>query len=224
MSPDRICGMTLGSEVSVRDVLRAMIDTLPREALLELEAALASDLSPAPTASEARSQELGQVAAMLAELPVSARRLTRSTYDRQRTPEAPSSSTLVNRYGSWVRVRRAARALTDGDYSTTGTARAWATPTRGRRRPPDYTRGEVIRAVRRCAAAIGRPVDQLTSSAYYEWVAAERRRARERGAEPPRLPTQRSVERYFKSWASLRANAVSLRDSGGKPASVRYAS
>jgi invasion protein IalB len=79
------------------------------------------------------------VAAMLAELPVSIRRLTRSTYDRQRTPEAPSSSTLVNRYGSWVKVCRAAQALTDGGRGTNGTARAWAAPTCGRRRPPDYT-------------------------------------------------------------------------------------
>lgn len=45
----------------------------------------------------------------------------------------------------------------------------------------------------------------LTSNVYYSYVAEMRRRARGSGAPPPRWPTQRSVERFFSGWCSVRA-------------------
>lgn len=183
-------------------VIGVMLDDLPRAALVEVEAALARRLEPPPGASNARQHELGALARQLARSGPDAPRLTRTAYDAGRDPGDPSGRTLAARYGSWVKACRAAAALTRSSAAVGG-PKARPTPSLGRRRPHTYTREEVIRAVREVARALDREPGQLSSSAYYEWVADRRQRARARGAEPPRLPTQRSVERHFDSWSEV---------------------
>ncbi|GEM_PF-5348911 len=59
----------------------------------------------------------------------------------------------------------------------------------------------MIRALRQAARALRRPLEHLSSDAYYAWAAEQHRRARQRGAAAPRLPHQAAVERHLRSWA-----------------------
>ncbi len=166
--------------------------------------AVALKLSPIPTASDRREEELGLLHSMLEEAgctEAGIRRIPRIDYDARRSPPSPPSKVLVERYGSWLRACQAAAGLRAPKGEQAG-RRPWSIRTLGNRRPPAYTRDEVLDAVRRCAVA----VDRIPSSnVYYRWAAYWHRRAREEGAAPPRLPAQRSVERHFNSWSEVRA-------------------
>src|SRR5690606_23694128 len=187
------------------------LEDLGVSALRERERAFTSlPRRSAPTPARRRTEErvlLAQlVRAELAERPPGDRRqprVPRTAYDRDRPPGAPSSRALVRRYGSWLAACRAAAALDAGEH-VSSPGKPWATPSLGRRRNPGYTREEVIEAVIEVARRLDRDPSHLTSTAYYSYVAEMRRIIAHRGAPPPRWPTQRSVERHFKSWSELR--------------------
>jgi hypothetical protein len=184
--------------------LLAMIDALEPEAMREVALLLDTRLTPLVSAEERRFRELGFLAEILdvpdARDPRSPRTTpTRYYYDEHKPPGAPQAQRLCERYGSWTKACRAARGL----IGTEPGARAWTHGFTGKRKPPKYTRDEVIRAVLKCAAMIGRIP---SSHAYYTWAARERGRAKQTG-KTVRYPAQRSVERFFKSWSAVRQAA-----------------
>lgn len=175
----------------------AMIEALEPDAAAELERVLAATLHVEATPLQERSDRFEQLIKLQA---IHGSRLQRQTYDQLRPAGSTSSKTLVKAYGSWARACRAAETASD---SQAGLAplQPWRNVT-ARRRRPTYTREEIISAVLACAGEIGR---LPSSGAYYKWAAQKRRRARQQGAPPPVIPTQRSVERHFKGWADVRA-------------------
>jgi len=189
----------------------AMLAALGLPALRELERAFTPLLRRGePTPTHRRTEELGHLAelvrAELAERRPGDRRpprVPRKAYDRDRPPGAPSSRALVRRHGSWLAACRAAAALDAGERPASP-GKPWATPSLGRRRNPDYTREDVVEAVIEVAKRLDRDPSHLTSTAYYSYVAEMRRILARRGTPPPRWPTQRSVERHFKSWNAVR--------------------
>jgi hypothetical protein len=199
-------------------VLRAMFAKLSPETLETLEQALAIALTPVPTASERTWATLGSLAEMLKERFPEGRtaralpRVPREEYDAERAPGAPSSAALVTRFGAWSETLGAAAGLLGWDSGR----RAWANPTRGRRRPPDYSRAEVVAGVLHCGERITRlGLDGVvrdgvpSSSAYLKWVNRERARLRQLGAEPPRLALYQTIRRLFPGgWAEVRAEAL----------------
>lgn len=178
----------------------AMLDALGPRALSELERVLGARLYVEVTPAQERGDRLQQLIALQT---VHGPRLQRQLYDRLRPTGSTSSKTLVKTYGSWARACRAAQ--TASGAGATGqqlpSLQPWRNVAPGRR-PPAYTRDETIRAVLACAGEIGR---LPSSSAYYAWANQKRRRARQRGAQPPRIPTQRSVGRHFESWGAVRS-------------------
>ncbi len=180
-----------------------MLDALSPAGLEQLERVLGARLHVEITPAEERSNQL----AFLMELQAAhGRTPQRKLYDQLRSPGSAKSQTLVKKHGSWIRACRAATAERERlgqrvEQHHLKPLRAWKNPTRGQRRPANYTVEEIIRAVLTCSAEIGR---LPTSNAYYDWAAAARRRARQLGAPPPRIPTQRSVERHFASWDEVR--------------------
>lgn len=174
-----------------------MLDRLQPEAAAELERVLAATLHVEATPAEERGDRLRQ----LIELQKAhGPRPQRQLYDRWRPTGSTSSKTLVKAYGSWARACRAAWTAAGGPPQLPP-LQPWRNTSPGRR-PPPYDRGEVISAVLACAGEIGRVP---SSSAYYAWAGQKRRRARQNGAPPPRIPTLRSVKRHFGGWAEVRA-------------------
>lgn len=202
-------------EIPLPRSMLAMIDELPPRPLRELESALASTLYPYATAAERRQELLGALMGMLSEAIAEKRtgqdlapaRIPRELYDAERPPDAPPGRVLVELYGSWAAACRAALSAV-GFRPGRGRPAPWPPPLLGRERPPEYTRDEVLRAVRRAAEVLGRDLEKFPSHIYYLWAAKEHRRAREAGAAPPRLPAQPSVERHFKSWRDVRKAAA----------------
>lgn len=191
--------------------LLAMLNALDEATIEQIERVLNSELNAPTRPAEERERLLGALIARRAELGASP---ARADYDQHRPEGSAPSHVLVKTFGSWVRACRAAateEAQGAGEQPARP-LRPWPNPTRGRRRPADYTREEILRAVLRCAEVIGRIP---TSNAYYGWVARQRRHARESGAETPRLPTQRSVERHFKGWGRVLETVEALPGSLG---------
>ena len=181
--------------------LVAMIQSLSPTTREELEAALAAMLGGVASGGQIQDGMHAHLLALLEAAGTEAFGMgppwtERRRYDETRPEGAPKSRRLVSDHGSWLRVCKAAwRRRRDARAGFAGSSRQG-------RRPADYQRDEVVRAVRRCQLALGRTP---SSSDYYAWVRRQRYFARERGAEPPRLPTQKSVERHFKGWAQVRA-------------------
>ena len=75
-----------------------------------------------------------------------------------RPADAPLSRALVEEFGSWHAACQAALTHRRSEQAgvPAGGRRPWANPTRGRRRPPTYSRAEVLDAVRRTARARSR--------------------------------------------------------------------
>lgn len=188
----------------------AMAAMLERSALAELERALAAKLRPPTKLADQRRHEL----ALLSELVrgwegVGRTPATRTLYDQLRGPADPPSKALTRKHRSWVDACLAALAASPA-AAIEEKRQPWATARIGQPRPLDYTREEVIDAFLECWRAIGR---EPSSSTYYSWAAERRRRARASGAQSPRLPTHRSVERHFKHWSLLReVTAIRRRD------------
>jgi len=200
-----------------RRPIKAMLDLIPRSALVELEHAIALELHESREAAEEQESELGCLSELVAEA-VQAQlaacgdneqpivRVAQNLYDERRSPEAPSGAALSRRYGSWMAACRAAVRL-GAVQAPIAASKAWPTPTLWRARPADYTRAEVIAAIEAAASALGVPVGELSANRYYRWIAEQRARARRLGLEPPRLPTQRSVDRLFRRFTNARRAA-----------------
>jgi hypothetical protein len=179
----------------------AMLETLEPLALAELERALRLRLDPPETAAERRVAELGFLATLLAELPpaVGLRalpQLERQVYVHRQpleAPDAPDARRLVERYGSWLRVCRAAYGLLP-DGRTRGEAAPYSNQSRGRKRVSKYTREEVVEAIRQCANDLGRVP---SSNGYQHWGFELKRAARQRGEKLPRIPDIKIVYRFY---------------------------
>lgn len=186
-----------------------MLEALSPAGFREIERLLNARLHVELTRADEREDKLG----LLIDLQRNHGRLPeRALYDETRPPGGTMSRTLVKIYGTWTKACRAAATEAeqrgiDLEASYLKPLRPWANPTRTERRPSDYTREEILRAVIACVGEIGRIP---TSNAYYDWAAQERRRARNVSAPIPRIPTQRSVERHFNGWDEVRA---AIRDS-----------
>jgi alkylated DNA repair dioxygenase AlkB len=178
------------------DPILAMVNHLDQGPLAELEAVLSVHLAPLVDLAEERRSSLGYLSEILPEPQGQRVWVPRKRYEESKPEGALTSETLVKRHGSWAEACQAAAALKGSDLGR----RPWSNPARGRRQPRKYTAEEVLRAVKKCAVSLGR---FPTSRIYYDWVSRERRRARESGAPPPRLPLQASVERHFPGWGAL---------------------
>jgi hypothetical protein len=181
----------------------AMLDYLDENSLRRLYKVLSVTLLPAQTPREKHLDELGALHEMLRAAGVLGSgqpRIPRSDYDAQWLEGAPKSARLVERYGSWFKACRAAAGL-EVRGGTKGAPRPWSAPQRTQGRGKPFTREEVVEAVLRCAAAVGRVP---SSNVYYQWSARQRQSARRRGATLPRLPAQGSVERHFDGWGEVR--------------------
>lgn len=117
----------------------------------------------------------------------------RDEYDGKRTGDAPSSRTLVDRYGTWWEACAiAARMEADGRLPP-GRTFSGGRFARGREGVEPYTVEEVVSAVRLCAFSLGRPP---TSSDYYDWSERERAIERERKIAK-RCPSKFVLARLF---------------------------
>ena len=211
--------------------LLAMLSSLPRESLAELESALSRRLSPSPSAADRRVDELGFLAQLLHELrppeqqlppaapwprPSRGRRraaniyvprLERNVYEQRQpleAPDAPSAYLLVKRYRSWARACEAAYGLRP-DGRSIGPSNPWAQPQRGRPRPPRYTKDEVRDSIRRCAFLLGRIP---SAGDYHLWSREQKRLDRRRGGgernegDQPLVPGIQAVYRIYKKAGS----------------------
>jgi hypothetical protein len=221
-------------------VLIVMVASLTPAAREELRRALHFRLFPELTARQRREGELGCLARLLRERgrwpealsqdfienqpetrvrrrALSPREswptISRTDYDAWRDGGALSAKALMERHrANWVMVCRAAASLEiDGLRLSRGAS--WASPHRGgpgTRSRDKYTRLDCIDGVLRCAAALGREPDSITSSLYINWSVDQRRRARARArtrdqlaAVDPRLPNWDVVRLRFGGWAAL---------------------
>jgi hypothetical protein len=94
----------------------------------------------------------------------------RNRYDRQRPPDAPSSASLVARYGSWVEVCRRAYGLV-GERSRRGLHFA-PRQARGNCNAQEYSQEDAAAGLRACARELNRPPSR---HAYTHWRAATER-------------------------------------------------
>jgi transcriptional regulator with XRE-family HTH domain len=182
----------------------AMLDELDGPALGELEHALRGQLAPAPeTPAERRVRQLGLVAQLIRE--TGAARPPRTDYDQLRPADAPSSQALVEEYGRWRKVCRAAEGLLpDGRIlRTDGNTRVRNAGIRTKTR--SYSRNEIANAIRQCALATGR---RPTSLSYERWRDREVAQAKQSGREMPRLPTLITIARWFRAWPQALAAAA----------------
>jgi hypothetical protein len=195
------------SEATLTAML-AMLDQLDGPALSELERALRGKLAAAQeTPAERRGRRLGFLAELIRL--TGAARPPRTQYDALRPPTAPSGQELVDEFGSWRKVcRAAAGVLPDGRINRTGGTNHPRTPGE-RQKTEAYTRDEIATAIRRCAYALGR---KPTSGSYEQWREREIRKAKRHGQPRPRIPSLETVRRQFDTWrAALAAAAIDER-------------
>lgn len=148
----------------------------------------------------------------------------RQFYDERRDSDAPSSEALMRTHrATWPIVCRVAAGL-ELDGRQLVSANAWLQPNRGRPGPrtrPKYTREEARAAIRQCAAAFGRdlaaPGAWVTTTVYCQWSAAQRRRARQLGQEPPRLPCWGTIRKLYGGWRRAVRSTISELQRGQKP-------
>jgi hypothetical protein len=150
-----------------------MLVTLPSSALAELERALSIALAETETAAERRWRKLGFLARRLEfELPtlLGYPNIERRNYDELRPTKAPASARLIEEFGSWKAVCRAAYGLQPEGHAIYP-GQPWVSMRRGSRRPPNFTIEEVAAAVQLCRKELGRDP-------------AHRQRDRAKGAYP----------------------------------------
>lgn len=172
-----------------------MIGVTPRLALQEVAVRLQARLGAPDDAVARRVAELGLLAALLDEQfqdPEQLPYVDRAFYDAERprrSPNAPSSRTLTERYGgSWKRACWAAYGLMIDGRSRAG-GLPWATTFPGDPGPKAYTRDDAINALRRCVGVVGR---RPSAADYNRWRLNVKERARRRG-HSERLPAPERV-------------------------------
>ncbi len=180
--------------VSEACLLIAEIATsLPDQTTSELRRLLGHSVAM-PRNQELREMRLGLLIEMVreGELPLV------DSYERERKSRKESGSdwpdgpTLIRRFGSWP---TACRGAVDLAFDVTP-QRARAN---GRRLWPGdfYTRGEVLKALRRASRKVGQEIGQWE---YVELRRVERRLAAIQGRPDPRLPTLKSISICFGNW------------------------
>ena len=170
-----------------------MIDALSADAKLELRHVLASTLRPAPSAAEARVDELGFLATLVAERGVSygaVRTIPRKLYDELAPKDAPSSRSLVKRFENWTDACQAADGLviTDGRFDRSSVPSVpW--PVRASKAVVEpFTTDEAIAAVRLCARENFRDRNRPPSTRIYADFARRKRVAAKKAGQTVRLP------------------------------------
>jgi hypothetical protein len=189
-----------------------MIDRLSPHALRQLELALRARIGPtAPTPAERRRRDLRFLATLLERTTLAHRRvpyIERRLYNALRSPTDARSERLVEAYGGWPRVCRAAHRLLE-DGRNAGAGLAWPAPVRrGEPRPSPYTLKELIAAVTRCASEL----ERIPSSAdYCRWAAAKR--SAHTGLSTLRIPDYETVIRLGLElrWESVDGEAKGRR-------------
>ena len=197
----------------------ALFDACSPHGLAELERTLAHRLSVRTTPAEERVALLyplaellrSQLAKPLPHHPIAKHQIECSVYDDLRPEGAPTSGTLIRRFGGtehggWLWAQRAADGLLV-DGRKRGKGQPWPHPSRGKRGEPDTTPEEVVASIRACALALCR---RPSSHYYTEWVRIKRRQLR-LGAESakslPRLCHWGSIKRHFGTWGAALAAA-----------------
>jgi hypothetical protein len=179
------------------DVIEALLGGLDHASLAELERVLLGRLSaPEPLARE-RARVLGELARLLPP-PIlgSLPRIDRALYDHERASGAPSSHSLVGTFGSWgLACLKAASMAPNG--AITGPSHPWASPLRGRSKPPPYTNQEIDDAIRACARELRHTP---TTASYHAWALRRRREERAKGVWPVRIPTFGTINRRAGDW------------------------
>lgn len=186
-----------------------MLDLLDGPALMELKRALTGQLNERESPAERRARRLGPLAELIAaHAPAYASRIPRTLYDAQQSPAVPSSHELVEEYGAWVKVCRAAEGVLPDGRVRRGDKNRPRNP--GIRiQTPAYSRLEITNAIRRCAQRIGR---RPTSRMYETWREGELRRVPAERRPQLRMPTLATIERQFGTWAAaLAATALDER-------------
>jgi hypothetical protein len=175
----------------------AMLEALDDASLAEVDRATRLTLNPPPSPAERRVKELGFLASLLQQLPPRQSFgfpvLKRREYDKLRPASATSSAVLVRRYGSWNAACYAAYSL-QPDGRRLGPGVPWPS-SRGRPGVRQYTREEVLGALRQCQHELGR---RPSERVFARWTREKRRDARKRGARV-RLPGPNVVYRYYPS-------------------------
>jgi hypothetical protein len=178
-----------------------MIAVTPREALTDVGIALHSRLYAPLTAKERRVADFGLLAVILDEelqLPDRLPRIKQETYEQERDRRgqaAPSSETLVRRYGSWKRACFAAWTVRIDGSRAAGWYGEFLAPVNHSTKA--FTTDECVQAIHACASAIRR---SPSSHDYLRWRGNLLRRARTSGADV-RIP---SVSRILKLLAPER--------------------
>ena len=156
-----------------------MLAQLTRETQVRVRRNLALHLDPPSSSVSQRRRELSFLADLLRPLTPrpgwSFADTPRKRYDALRPPEAPSSPSLVARYGSWVDVCR----LADGLIAhPKGQSRSRPQPRRRPQTQRRYSEQDVEAALRECAVELNRVPSR---NAYQYWrEATARRRPRSR--------------------------------------------
>jgi hypothetical protein len=189
--------------------LCAMLDELERSALAELERTLRAELAPCESPAERRWRRLGFLARLLeGKFPtlLGYPDIERKRYDELRPEEAPRSARLVEEFGSWKKVCKAAYGLQpEGHVIYPG--RPWVVTRPGAPKRPAYTWEEVFAAIKQCEKELGRGFP--SSSMYQRWAWKKRRIARRAGSSL-RIPDFTTVYRILRGrgWASIRRAAL----------------
>jgi hypothetical protein len=154
---------------------------------------------PAQTVTESRTLELRAVADLIRNVPSPRRghpRVRRIDYDTQRPIGAPSSASLVSRYGSWIAVCHHSHRLAEG-------LPTHAVKRRGQPMPR-YTRDHFVFALRECARELNRTPSR---AAYRTWRAAVKRRRKKRDYYP-------SAPWFAQRYAAQGGWVAALEDAG----------
>jgi hypothetical protein len=130
--------------------------------------------------------------------------MPRADYDAHRPAGAPDSRRLVERYGRWVMVCKAADGLLpDGRY--VGVGKPWRTLVIHEiGRGEIYSAADCLNAIRRCALAIGR---RPSSSDYIRWRRQMVRRYPRNDRRRLGLPTYDVIKDRHHSWPEAVAAA-----------------
>jgi len=197
----------------------ALLDGCSPQGIVELERVLAYRLRERTTPAQERVALLFPLAELLRSPlatrlpyhPIAKTQIKRLVYDDLRPTGAPTSETLVHRFGGadnggWLWALRAADGLLS-DGRKRGEGVSWPHPSRGKWREPDTTPDEVVRSIRACALSLGR---RPSSHHYTEWVRIKRRQirlGRHSSQSLPRLCYWISIQHHFGTWGTALAAA-----------------
>lgn len=181
------------------DVALWMLAQLSPESQDGVRRRLARRLNPPASPRERRERELGAAVNLLRTLKPrtgwSFAYLPRVDYDAQRPAEAPSSASLVAKYGSWVQVCSYAYELVAQQRGEP--IRLSPVPAKRQRLGRRYSKQDAATALCECADGLGRaPAEE----AYKRWWAVTQRR---RPTTP--YPSARTIARLYADRGRWRA-------------------